>query len=184
MAEWEDDERLAKAYVAEGDPRALETLYRRHVDATYGFAQRFLTSREDAEEATSECWLRAFRALRDGQFRGDASFKTWLFAVMRYVCLERLRQPRLPTLSLSALTETDRGDYSLFGSSSPEPSALDDALASLTDDHRLVLTLCDLQGFTAAEAAEILGRSAAATKSLHLRARRALRDVLEKDRSQ
>ena len=65
----------------------------------------------------------------------------------------------------------------------PEPdpvSDLDEALASLTDDHRFVLTLCDLQGLTAAEAATVLGRSTAATKCLHGRARRALRDALER----
>ena len=181
MAEWEDDERLAARYGGEGDARALETLFRRHVEATYAFARRFLDAREDAEEAASETWLRAGRALRAGGFRGESRFKTWLLGIARLVCLERLRQPRLPTLSLSGLAETDRGDWVLF---SPEPdpiSDLDEALRSLSDDHRLVLTLCDLQGLTAIEAAMVLGRTPAATKSLHGRARRALRDELLKE---
>ena len=67
----------------------------------------------------------------------------------------------------------------LFAPAPDRVSDLDDALASLSDDHRLVLTLCDLQGLTAAEAAPLLARTAAATKSLHGRARRALRDALE-----
>ncbi|MGI4791303.1 MAG: RNA polymerase sigma factor [Janthinobacterium lividum] len=178
MADWEDDERLAARYGAEGDARALETLFRRHIDATYAFARQFLASREDAEEAASEAWLRAGRALRAGRFRGESRLKTWLLGIARLVCLERMRQPRLPTLSLSGLAETNQGDWVLF---SPEPdpvSDLDDALTSLSEDHRLVLTLCDLQGLTAAEAAIILDRSTAATKSLHGRARRALRDAL------
>lgn len=177
-AEWEDDERLAARYSAEGDARALEVLFRRHLDATYAFARRFLASREDAEEAASETWLRAGRALRAGRFRGESRFKTWLLGIARLVCLERMRQPRLPTLSLSGLTETVQGDWVLFA---PEPglvSDLDAALSSLPEDHRLVLTLCDLQGLTAAEAALILDRTPAATKSLHGRARRALRDAL------
>ena len=74
MAEWEDDERLAARYTADGDTRALETLFRRHIDATYAFARRFLDSREDAEEAASETWLRAGRALRAGRFRGRKPF--------------------------------------------------------------------------------------------------------------
>ncbi len=181
MAEWEDDERLAARYGAEGEVRALETLFRRHLDATYAFARRFLPAREDAEEAASETWLRAGRALRAGGFRGESRFKTWLLGIARNVCLERLRQPRLPTLSLSGLTETGRGDWVLF-SPAPDPvSDLDEALASLSDDHRLVLTLCDLQGLTSGEASLILGRTPAATKSLHGRARRALRDALEKE---
>ena len=179
MGEWEDDERLAARYGAEGDARAMETLFRRHIEATYAFARRFLATREDAEEAASETWLRAGRALRAGNWRGESRFKTWLLGIARLVCLERLRQPRLPTLSLSGLTETDRGDWVLF-TPAPDPvSSLDEALASLTDDHRLVLTLCDLQGLTAAEAAVILDRTPAAAKSLHGRARRALRNALE-----
>jgi RNA polymerase sigma-70 factor (ECF subfamily) len=178
MADWDNDERLAASYAADGDGRALETLFRRHIDATYAFARRFLASREDAEEAASEAWLRAGRALRAGRFRGESRFKTWLLGIARRVCLERLRQPRLPTLSLSGLTETERGDWVLF-TREPDPiSDLDEALASLSEDHRLVLTLCDLQGLTAAEAALILDRTTAAAKSLHGRARRALRDAL------
>ena len=109
---------------------------------------------------------------------GESRFKTWLLGVARLVCLERRRQPRLPTLSLSGLSETPSGDWVLFA---PEPgpvSDLDAALLSLSEDHRLVLTLCDLQGLTSAEAALILDRTPAAAKSLHGRARRALRDAL------
>jgi len=180
MGDWEDDERLAVRCQADGDAQALEILFRRHIEATYAFARRFLASREDAEEAASEAWLRAGRALRAGSYRGESRFKTWLLGIARLVCLERLRQPRLPTLSLSGLTETDRGDWVLFSPAPDLVSDLDEALAALSDDHRLVLTLCDLQGLTAAEAAQILGRTPAATKSLHGRARRALRDALEK----
>ena len=180
MAEWEEDERLASHYQSEGDGRALETLFRRHIEATYAFARRFLATREDAEEAASETWLRAGRALRAGNWRGESRFKTWLLGIARMVCLERLRQPRLPTLSLSGLTE--RGDWVLFSAGPETVSDLDEALASLSEDHRLILTLCDLQGLTAAEAAQILGRTAAATKSLHGRARRALRNTIEASR--
>ncbi len=178
MSEWDDDEALAAVYTKAGDTRALETLFRRHLGATYAFARRFLTSREDAEEAASETWLRAGRSLRAGGFRGESRFKTWLLGIARLVCLERLRQPRLPTLSLSGLTETNRGDWVLF---SPEPdpaSELEAALAMLSEDHKTILTLCDLQGLTSAEAGTVMGRTAAAAKSLHGRARRALRDAL------
>ena len=186
MADWEDDEALAARYQAEGDSGALETLFRRHVGATYAFARRFLAAREDAEEAVSETWLRAGRALRGGGggFRGESQFKTWLLGIARRVCLEHLRQPRLPTLSLSGLPETARGDWVLFAPTPDPVSSLDDALASLADDHRLVLTLCDLQGLTDAEASKILGRTPSATKSLRARARRALRDALLREESE
>lgn len=178
MAEWDDDEALAARYGAEGDTGALEILFRRHVGTTYAFSRRFLAIREDAEEAVSETWLRAGRALRAGGWRGESRWKTWLLGIARLVCLERLRQPRLPTLSLSGLPETVHGDWVLFAPAPDPLSSLDEALVSLSDDHRLVLTLCDLQGLTDAEAAMVLGRTPAATKSLRARARRALRDAL------
>ena len=178
MAEWEDNEALAARCRTDGDAGALETLFRRHVASTYAFARRFLQVREDAEEAVSETWLRAGRALRAGGFRGKSRFQTWLLGIARRVCLEQLRQPRLPTLSLSGLPETARGDWVLFAAAPAPTSALDAALAALSDDHRLVLTLCDLQGLTDAEASKILGRTPSAAKSLRARARRALRDAL------
>lgn len=182
MPEWDDDERLARRYQAEGgDARIVETLFRRHIETVYAFARRLTPTREDAEEAASETWLRAFRALRAGQWRGESRFKTWLLGIARLVCLERQRQPRLPTLSLSGLSE--RGDWVLFAPAPQPVSKLDDALDALSEDHRLILTLCDLQGLTAGEAAQILGRTTAAAKSLHMRARRALRDLLERDPS-
>lgn len=184
MAEWEDDEALAAQYQTDGEAGALETLFRRHVGGTYAFARRFLAAREDAEEAVSETWLRAGRALRAGGFRGESRFKTWLLGIARRVCLEHLRQPRLPTLSLSGLPETAHGDWVLFAPAPDPVSALDGALASLSDDHRLVLTLCELQGLSDAEAAKVLGRAPAATKSLRARARRALRDALQSEEAE
>ena len=181
MPDWEDDERLAAHYSRTGEPAALETLYRRHIDATYRFTRRFLNSQEDAEEATSECWFRAFNALRAGQFRGEARFRTWVFGIARLVCLERLRQPRLPTMSLSEFTDPTRGTPALL-TYLPHESPIESALLALSDEHRLVITLCDLEGFTPAEAGLILGgRTAAATKSLQARARLRLRDALEKE---
>lgn len=178
---WEDDEQLAQRYARDpaGETHALETLFRRHIEATYAFARRFLSTREDAEEAAGECWLRVFRALRAGSYRGESRFKTWLLGIAHNVCRERVRQPRLPTLSLTGLTENGRGDWVLFAPAPNTETDLDRALAALTDDYRLVLTLCDLQGLTTAEAAPLLARTPVATKSLHGRARRALRDALE-----
>lgn len=168
--DFESDEGLVRSFADGGNGRALEALFRRHLPRVYSLTRRYFAVREDAEEASSEAFLRAFRALGTGQFRGEASFRTWLLRIAANVCLERLRQPRLPTLSLADLPED------LFALTPPaDDDILWDALGRLDDDHRLILTLCDLEGYEAKEAAEIIGRSLTATKSLHYRARRALR---------
>src|SRR5579883_2846681 len=99
----ESDEMLAWAFAGEGDGRAMETLFRRNLPRVYSLTRRYFAVREDAEEASSEAFLRAFRALGAGQFRAESSFRTWLLKIAANVCLERLRQPRLPTLSLSEM---------------------------------------------------------------------------------
>jgi RNA polymerase sigma-70 factor (ECF subfamily) len=57
-----------------------------------------------------------------------------------------------------------------------------ETLKRLPDDQRLALVLCDLEGYAAKEAAAIIGRSVAATKSLHYRARRNLTDILNREK--
>jgi len=166
------DERLAQLFVDHASQRAMETLFCRHLPRVYSLARRYFAVREDAEEAASETFMRVFRALRAGQFRGESSFKTWALRIAANVCLERLRQPRLPTLSLDCL-----GDIST--PTPPDHSGIYDAISALPDQYRLVLTLIDIEGYTACEAAAVLGRTVTAAKSIHYRARRALRDILE-----
>ena len=170
------DEVLVERIVADGDGRALETLFRRHMDRVYRLARRYFNAREDAEEIVSESFLRCFKALGEGQFRGDSTFRTWLVRITVNVCLERLRQPRLPTLLLEQVTHLAAPD----GASSGELAA---ALSAMPDDQRLAIVLCDLEGYEAKEAAAIIGRTVTATKSLHYRGRRTLRDILTKGRT-
>jgi RNA polymerase sigma-70 factor (ECF subfamily) len=144
------------------------------MDPVYRLARRYFAVREDAEEVVSESFLRCFKALRDGQFRGDSLFKTWIVRIAVNVCLERLRQPRLPTLWLDELTEV--------AAPNDGPGEALTALSELPDDQRLAIILCDLEEFDAKEAAAIIGRTVTATKSLHYRGRRTLRDILERNR--
>lgn len=160
-----------------GDGRALESLFDRYTDRALGLAVRLTETREDAEEVTQEAFLRAFRHAR--QFRGDAAtFGPWLFAIVRNLAADRRRQLRLPSLSLSS----PLAEHLMAQDESPEQRAermaLLDALDTLPEEWRTVLTLCDLEDVSHAEAALVLGRSVPATKSLLYRARRALRDCL------
>jgi RNA polymerase sigma-70 factor (ECF subfamily) len=164
----------------QGDSRALETLFERYVDRALGLAVRLTETREDAEEVTQEAFLRAFRQAK--QFRGEAAtFGAWLFAIVRNLAADRRRQLRLPTLSLSA-PEAERvaGAQTVESewAQRAEHTALLNALETLPEEWRVVVTLCDLEEISHAEAAAAIGRSVAATKSLLYRARRALRDRL------
>jgi RNA polymerase sigma-70 factor (ECF subfamily) len=78
--------------VLDGDARAFTTLIDRHLQPCLRFATRMLGSRHDAEDATQEALLRAYRAL--GTFDPAASFRTWLFAILVNRCRTALLQRR------------------------------------------------------------------------------------------
>jgi RNA polymerase sigma-70 factor, ECF subfamily len=166
-----------------GDARALEELFELYVDRALGLAVRLTETREDAEEVTQEAFLRAFRHAKS--FQGGISsdntagtlFGAWLFAIVRNVAADKRRQLRLPVLSL----ETEEFEGLSSGDETGkqvEKIVLHKALDALPEEYRLVLTLCDMEEISHADAAKILGKSVPATKSLVYRARRALRDLL------
>jgi RNA polymerase sigma-70 factor, ECF subfamily len=165
-----------------GDGRAMETLFDLYADRALGLAVRLTETREDAEEVAQEAFLKAFQQART--FRGDAlmGFGAWLFAIVRSLAADKRRQLRLPTLSLSAPNAEEYGssyDAAEEAERRAERAALLGALDRLPEEYRTALTLCDLEDVPHNQAALVLNRSVAATKSLLYRARRALRDELK-----
>ena len=71
------DEELVGRVEREGDRRAFQMLVDRHKRMVFNIAWRMLRNREDAEDATQEAFLRAFRSMRT--FRGQAKFSSWLY---------------------------------------------------------------------------------------------------------
>jgi RNA polymerase sigma-70 factor (ECF subfamily) len=171
--------RLIKRFQT-GDVRAMEALLDRYADRALGLAVRLTETREDAEEVAQEAFVRAFRFARS--FRGErpGGFGAWLFAIVRSVAADHRRQLRLPVVSLFA----PEAEHLPAQNELPEVAAerqgermaLLSALEGLPEEWRTVLTLCDLEDVPHSEAAQVLGKSVAATKSLLYRARRGLRD--------
>ena len=176
MADCVPSDADAVVSLQQGDEAALRLLYDRYLDRVFRFSVRLLGRPEEAEEIAAETFLQAFRHARD--FRGDGTFSGWLFRIARNLCLSRLRRGRqIQVISLDELTEED---WEAAGPTR-EPLlrlAVQEALRQLPPDQRTVLVMRDVEGLTNGEAAEAIGRSPAATKSLHFRARQALRDAL------
>ena len=167
------EKRLAARFQA-GEPEALSALFELHVDRVYAFAKHLLGNREDAEEITSEAFLRAFE--RAASYRGDCSFRGWLFGITRNLCRDRLRQPRLLLLDPEETARASDGGRS--ADLMDTGIVVRRAVADLSEEYRLVLTLCDVEQWDAKEAAFMLEKTLPATKSLLYRARRAVRDRL------
>ncbi len=157
----------------EGDPDAVTVLFDLHAERVFAYARHLTGSREDAEEIVLEAFQKAFE--KAAGFRGDSPFRGWLFGIARNLCLDRLRQPRLPALEMDALFLSDEGR---MAAQIETQATVRQAVALLPEDQRLVLMLCDVEQWDAKEAAEMLDKSLMATKSLLYRARRSLRTHL------
>ena len=170
----------------EGELAAFNSLVLRHQDAAYGLALRFLSSREAAEDATQEAFIRAYRVI--GSFRGER-FRSWLFSIVANACRDELRRRRRrPQRSLDeAREQPDRADLDpVDPDPTPEAQALsgelrevlERSLMQLPEDWRLVVVLSDVQGLSYEEVAEAAGVPLGTVKSRLSRARARLREIL------
>lgn len=168
-----------------GDLSAFNELVEMYQQLVYNVAYRMLGDRGMAEDATQEAFLSAYRSLP--KFRGG-NFRSWLLRIATNACYDQLRYRKSrPQVSLEALTADPRSQAPLADPrESPEERALnaetrqavERGLARLSPDQRLVLILCDMQGFSYEEAAQAIGASLGTVKSRLSRGRAQLRDYL------
>jgi RNA polymerase sigma-70 factor, ECF subfamily len=85
------DEALLLQYIR-GDEAAFVHLVRRYERPLFTFALRYLKAREPAREATQETFLRVVR--RSREFRQNARFGTWIFSILRNLCIDELRRAK------------------------------------------------------------------------------------------
>jgi RNA polymerase sigma-70 factor (ECF subfamily) len=174
-----------------GDLGAFNTLVRHYQRRVYNLCYRTTGSPEDAADATQEAFLHAYRGI--GTFHGPADgFLPWLLRVATNACLDQLRRrKRRPASSLEALDEDeglrfDARDALADPAPGPEGQALgnetarriQDGLQRLSDEQRMTVVLCDVQGHSYEEVAAMMGVELGTVKSRLSRARASLRDYL------
>ncbi len=169
-----------------GDEAAFAELVRRHEHRVYTLALGMLHNPADAEDILQETFISALRGLKN--FRGDASFATWLYRIAYNATLMKLRKAS-PTLSLDETIEGDENDLPrelTDWSHDPIDAALhaetravmDAAIAALPAAARAVFIMRDVDGLSTEETAAALGISIEAVKVRLHRARLALREQL------
>lgn len=182
------DEKILIKRSQNGDREAFGELVSIYEQQVYSIAFRFMGNHEDASELAQEAFVRAFRGI--GRFRGEASFKTWIYHIVANVCRDELRKlKRQPTVSLNNPIVTDEGeitreqaDWTMVPERIYESKELQETVQELlnqmTPEYRQVLILRELQGFTYEEIASTLECSLGTVKSRINRARKALRDLI------
>lgn len=153
----------------EGDGAALVVLYQRYVREVFGFAYNQLGRVQDAEDVTSETFMRLVGAL--AEFDGRASLRTWLYAIARNCVRDhwrrQQRRPATVALDVARLAEAP-----VAGSvDNPRATALGRAvLDRLPERYRTVLTLRILEGRSIRDTAEAMGLREGNVKVLQHRA--------------
>ena len=184
-----DAELAARA--REGDEAAFEELFRRHRRRVALIAARFFRRREQVEEAAQEVFLKAFTQL--DTYEGRGSFEGWLTRITTNTCLNLLRSARRrPELSASDLSEDEGAwlDNNLAGAAAERQRSeerglvaadlAERVLGTMSEDDRLVLMLMDGGEASVKEVAEATGWSESNVKVKAMRARRRMREAVEK----
>ncbi len=166
-----------------GDDAALTTLLARHAPTVMRFAMKMCRNEADAEDVLQDTLFAAARGVRD--LRGDSALSTWLYTVARSYCIKKRRRTKHAPEAIVALDDESAAPIASpagtpeEGAASHEVgAALERAIAALDDTSREVIVLRDVEGLSAAEAAEILGTSVEAVKSRLHRARASVRAAL------
>ncbi|MCX8157995.1 MAG: sigma-70 family RNA polymerase sigma factor [Verrucomicrobiae bacterium] len=191
QAELSDEALLEQA--RQGSLEALETLVSRYEQPVYNLAMRLLRHEQDAEDVTQQTFLNLVENL--DSFRGESSFRTWLYRVATFAAFKILRKRKgLDTISLDASvdpTPEQEGppphpEFIADWRDTPEHLAqrqevrqlIEQALAELDEKHRVVFLLRDVEGLSVEETATALGITPANVKVRLLRARLQLRERL------
>ena len=112
-----NDEQLI-AWVADGDPSCLATLFERHHKGVYRFCLQLTRNHALSEDLVQDVFLKVLR--KAGSFRGESSFKAWLFNIARNVAYDQLRKAkRRPTES----ADEQNTDHALTDHRSAEQAA-------------------------------------------------------------
>ena len=172
--------------VLSGDKALYELLMRRYNQRVYRVVRSVLTTDEEAEDVLQEAWVRGYEHL--DQFRGDASFATWITKIAYYEALTRARKSKRWTPLENPEGEImPEAEHRQPLAETPEAHAirtelgrmLQVAVDQLPETYRSVFVLREVENLSTAETAECLGLSEEAVKTRLHRSRGLLRRDLQ-----
>lgn len=187
-----DREKLLLDKAKSGDIAAFEELIEGYQRKIFNIALRIVGNYDDANDLSQEVLIRIFKSI--GSFKEQSSFSTWIYRITTNVCLDDIRKRKnRRVVSLDEEIKVEDGEMQrqiVSNDPLPEETAekeelrelVNGAISSLSEEHRLVIVMRDLQGFSYEEIARILKCPEGTVKSRINRARLALKNVLQSKR--
>ncbi len=181
-----DAELVLKAQ--QGDVHAFDQLVERYHSKIYGLTYNMTSNREDAEDLTQEVFVKAFEALP--RFKGKSSFYTWVYRIAVNKTINyRKKRNRKRALSLDSFDQDIKLDdayHEMTAKGSPLRNIslselqkkLNEALLNLSEKHRTVVVMHDMQGIPHDEIAKVVGASVGTVRSRLFYARRQMQTEL------
>ena len=182
----QDDELIARTRA--GDASAFDELIVKYSPRLYGLVYNMTSNHEDTNDLMQDIWAKAYRSIAG--FRGKSSFYTWIHSIGVNMSInflkKRNRRRHLSLDDVDANIQNDKEFIELTASSTPVRDAdlgelqkrLNEAMQKLSNDHRAVVTMFDIQGMPHAEIAKILGTSEGTVRSRLFYAHRQLQNFL------
>lgn len=182
-------EALFVARLQANDDTAYDELVRTYHASIFQTACRMLGDATESADMVQDIFVKVFRNIQG--FRGESSLKTWIYRIAFSEILNRLRSWRRRFRSFTVSLDDDKGGQ---GSPMQLPSngvsplqaletkereeAIQSALNTLSREHRSIVVLRDIEGFSYTEIADILGISSGTVKSRLARARAEMKKPL------
>jgi RNA polymerase sigma-70 factor (ECF subfamily) len=184
------EDRLLVERAQDGDTRAFDELIRKYTPKLYGLVYNMTSNREDTADLLQEIFAKAFRSVK--RFQGKSSFYTWIYSISVNMTLNFLKKRgRYAKVSLDDVDSGIHNDPEFIKITTAQrytvrevnihelQKRLNDAMMKLSEDHRTVVTLYDIQGLQHNEISKMLGVSEGTVRSRLFYAHRLLQTHLE-----
>ncbi|MCR4437043.1 MAG: sigma-70 family RNA polymerase sigma factor [Clostridiales bacterium] len=184
-----EDEKSLLEKAKNGDVFAYESLIEGYQKKVFNLALRMVGNREDASELAQEVFIRVYKSLKG--FKEQSQFSTWIYKITTNVCLDELRKRKnrnitsldeeikLEDSEIKRQIEDDKPTPEMIVEKNELKKVVSDAIKLLSDEHRTVIVMRDIQGFSYEEIARIINCPEGTVKSRLNRARLALKEILK-----
>lgn len=173
----------------EGNTQAFDELVVKYSPRLYGLVYHMTSNKEDSHDLLQDIFSKAYRSVK--RFRGKSSFYTWIYSIATNMTLNFLKKrKRRSTWSLDVMDSGLQNDEAMIDighAANPRHQSdvnelqkkLNEAMQALSEDHRTVVTMFDIQGIPHAQISEILKVSVGTVRSRLFYAHRQLQGHLE-----